>query len=255
MKTTWKLAFLVFAAFIAANFIRHLVDQRILIVPEHFRALTYVLVPIVFFLITVPLIRSDQLPRTDITLKAATFVPWAILVGVGLACANLMVTNLYGVGSAYLLHPVEATKAVVRWQCEWPAVVPASLLTLVIIPVMEEIAFRGMILELFIRKQRPALGITISALAFAIYHPNFSNALLAGIVLGFMYRHTRQLGLPIVAHITHNFIVLATTQCIHIDWVPAPIWLLAFTVFAGFGIIASVWGIRHVPYSKSGDEP
>ncbi|MDY6800705.1 MAG: type II CAAX endopeptidase family protein [Bacteroidota bacterium] len=89
-----------------------------------------------------------------------------------------------------------------------------SLLMFIIVGVVEESVMRGYILcNLMEHMKNRYLALLISAAIFALFHglnPNitilgFINLILAGIVLGITYIHTRNLWFPIFLHISWNF--------------------------------------------------
>lgn len=75
-------------------------------------------------------------------------------------------------------------------------------------PIMEEICFRGLILDGLLKTQcRPWLAILISALLFALLHglgANFVTAMLFGILVGWLYWRTGSIIPGIIIHITNN---------------------------------------------------
>lgn len=75
-------------------------------------------------------------------------------------------------------------------------------------PIMEEICFRGLILDGLLKTRcRPWLAILISALLFALLHglgANFVTAILFGILVGWLYWRTGSIIPGIIIHITNN---------------------------------------------------
>ncbi|MDO8543862.1 MAG: glutamate-5-semialdehyde dehydrogenase [Opitutaceae bacterium] len=81
------------------------------------------------------------------------------------------------------------------------------LLAVIIGPLMEEIIFRGIILRGFLGRWRPAVAIVASAALFALTHLNPAQLPVAfglGVVLGWVYFHTRSLGLCFAGHAINN---------------------------------------------------
>lgn len=83
-----------------------------------------------------------------------------------------------------------------------------GLITLVIAaPILEEIIFRGIVLEGLLKRYSPLKSILISALFFGIVHLNpwqFLSGFLGGILMGWVYYRTRNLLLPIFLHFVNN---------------------------------------------------
>ena len=80
--------------------------------------------------------------------------------------------------------------------------------------IIEEIVFRGYILNnLMDSIKNKYIALVISAIAFALIHsmnPNLSllgfvNLVIAGIVLGITYIHTKNLWFPIFLHVSWNY--------------------------------------------------
>jgi glutamate-5-semialdehyde dehydrogenase len=81
------------------------------------------------------------------------------------------------------------------------------LLAIVIAPVVEEIAFRGLILRGLLGRWPAWIAIFVSATLFALMHMNpaqFPIAFCLGAALGWVYARTRSLGLCILGHAINN---------------------------------------------------
>lgn len=75
-------------------------------------------------------------------------------------------------------------------------------------PILEEVFYRGKILEASLEKHKPLYAIIISSALFAIVHNNpvqFVSALCLGILCGYVYTLTRDIKAPIVIHVANNF--------------------------------------------------
>ena len=78
--------------------------------------------------------------------------------------------------------------------------------TAIVVPVMEEFAFRGVLFS-GLKKHGTAFAVVASALVFSFLHLDFSNvlfALIAGLVFGFLYAKTKNLWLTILIHAPNN---------------------------------------------------
>jgi membrane protease YdiL (CAAX protease family) len=85
--------------------------------------------------------------------------------------------------------------------------IPAFLTAVIVAPVLEELIFRGLILEGFLRNYSPTKAIIIASLLFGIAHLNiwqFIGAFLLGLFIGWVYWKTRSIGLAIGIHIVNN---------------------------------------------------
>ena len=80
----------------------------------------------------------------------------------------------------------------------------------VLVPFMEEFAFRGVVLSA-LRKYGIGFSIVASALIFGMAHMDFSTvvfAFVAGLVFGFLYAKTNNLWLPVMIHSLNNLIAV-----------------------------------------------
>ena len=76
-----------------------------------------------------------------------------------------------------------------------------------LIPIFEEILFRGMILNDIKRKINVTAAVFIQGVLFGVYHMNIVQGIYAaflGIILGFIYVWTESIISTIIAHITFN---------------------------------------------------
>ena len=80
----------------------------------------------------------------------------------------------------------------------------------ILAPLIEELLFRGYILEGLLAKYSYKKAILISSLLFAIAHLNiwqFPGTFIGGILLGWLYYKTRSLALVMILHASNNFFV------------------------------------------------
>ena len=85
---------------------------------------------------------------------------------------------------------------------------PFSFLMIVIAaPILEELIFRGVMLDGLLKSYSPIKSILISSIFFGLVHLNpwqFVAALVIGIFSGWVYYHTRNLMFSIVIHLVNN---------------------------------------------------
>lgn len=95
----------------------------------------------------------------------------------------------------------------------------ANLINVVLLAsIYEEIFFRKIIIDFFLKKDKIIQGILYSSLLFSLIHFNFyhfesslnsvASSFIFGLVSGYIYIKTRNVLYPIIAHITANFIWL-----------------------------------------------
>jgi hypothetical protein len=90
----------------------------------------------------------------------------------------------------------------------------------VLVPLAEEMAFRGVIQQIFSRNMGPVLGFLLAGLAFGAVHLN-AHLLVSisffGVFLGFVYYATGNLAYTIVAHSLFNAVALAQLTAMPLD--------------------------------------
>lgn len=85
--------------------------------------------------------------------------------------------------------------------------VPAFITAVIAAPVLEELIFRGVVQEGFLRNYSPVKAIIWTNLLFGLAHLNpwqFIGAFLMGIFISWVYYKTRNLALPIFIHLVNN---------------------------------------------------
>lgn len=87
------------------------------------------------------------------------------------------------------------------------AVILSSVL---VYPILEELVFRGIVLEHLLQKVPAWAAIGISSLWFGLYHLNpeqIVGTFVLGGLFAYLYYRTRSLWLPIIAHVFNNLLV------------------------------------------------
>lgn len=97
-------------------------------------------------------------------------------------------------------------------------------LLMAIIPAIgEELIFRGLIQNIFYKTyQNPHLAIGFSAFWFALVHAqltNFFALAFMGFVLGYLYYWTKNLWIPILAHLFNNGLIVSATTANKMGWI------------------------------------
>lgn len=91
----------------------------------------------------------------------------------------------------------------------------------VIIPVMEEFMFRGLIFKRMRTTGSATRAIILSAIIFGLYHGNavqFVYATLCGVLLAYLYEKYGSLKAPILAHILMNVVACVLTEADIFTW-------------------------------------
>jgi len=81
-------------------------------------------------------------------------------------------------------------------------------------PILEELIFRGIILDGFLKRYSPVKAILVSSMLFGVLHLNpwqFIAALIVGIFSGWVYYETKKLTLSILIHLVNNLLAFGST--------------------------------------------
>lgn len=81
------------------------------------------------------------------------------------------------------------------------------MLLVVIAPIVEEVLFRGFLLNRWWKKYGVRKAVIYSSIAFGILHVDFIGGIVFGIVLSLIYVKTKSLIGPIVAHASNNAVL------------------------------------------------
>jgi membrane protease YdiL (CAAX protease family) len=83
------------------------------------------------------------------------------------------------------------------------------ILMVIVAPVLEELAFRGIMLDGMLSKYSPLKSILISSILFGIVHLNpwqFIDGFIVGIFIGWIYYKTQNVSFAIIVHASVNAI-------------------------------------------------
>lgn len=125
---------------------------------------------------------------------------------------------------------------------------PAWLVVILALgPIIEELVFRGVILNRWGYKWGIRRGVIFSSILFGLAHPGFAWAFAVGVVLSLMYIATRSLLVPILCHMIVN--ALSESAEILYDLLPWTDRIARLTSLQGalIGIAALLMGV--VPVS------
>jgi CAAX protease family protein len=143
--------------------------------------------------------KADQ-RSFELTIKNKRIIPFIIVAGIAL---------LFGV--------VEPTTSLIPMpesiKTEFiKAVSHTGVLTfiymVIVAPILEELIFRGIILDGLLKKYSPIMSILISSILFGIVHLSpwsFVTGLIMGIFMGWVYYKSKSLLATIIIHASANF--------------------------------------------------
>ena len=83
----------------------------------------------------------------------------------------------------------------------------ALLFATLVAPLVEELVFRGFLYRAVERRWGWFVATLVSAIAFAIYHPNFLAAFTSGLVFACLLRRTGSLWAPMAVHAFSNLML------------------------------------------------
>ena len=136
-------------------------------------------------------------------IKAMDFI-MAIVGGAGVSIAlNIVIalTNMAGKDTSF----VEVSDMITS-----NPLIVTIICAGILIPIVEEILFRGLIFNRIKHQYNFVAGLLISSLLFGIYHGNIVQGIYAtilGIFLGFAYHKTKSILIPIFIHMSGNTFV------------------------------------------------
>jgi membrane protease YdiL (CAAX protease family) len=129
-----------------------------------------------------------------------------------------------------------------------------GIMVVVIGPFFEEILFRGMILDGFLKRYSPWKSILWSSVIFGLFHLNpwqFIPAFILGVLMGYVYWKTRSLWLCIFIHFVNNG--LSYLALFFLDEQNATVadlftgrkdYLLSYFISAGIVILGVLWLVQ-----------
>lgn len=105
-----------------------------------------------------------------------------------------------------------------------PAFARQILYSGILMPIVEEFLFRGLLFKVLRKWISFPWAMWISALVFGAYHGNlvqFVYATVCGLVLAFLYEKYETMFAPIISHITFNVTALIITEAGAFAWMLA----------------------------------
>jgi membrane protease YdiL (CAAX protease family) len=143
--------------------------------------------------------------------------------------------------------------------------IPFFFMVVIAAPILEEILFRGIILDGFLKNYKPTPSILVSAILFAVIHANVAQsigALVIGAVFGWIYFKTQSIIPSIILHALVNGISYISVLNIDYsdlnkstrDWFGSDIFYFSFyflcVVLAGL----CAWYLHERYFREHGDQ-
>jgi uncharacterized protein len=125
-----------------------------------------------------------------------------LLAGICLICIHLLLDPLTS-----LVPPSELFNKMLLETIKQP--VPYFFMIVIAAPILEELFFKGIILDGFLKNYKPKYAILASAFLFAVIHGNLPQgigAFLSGILIGWVYWKTGSVLSGIIIHLINNLV-------------------------------------------------
>lgn len=133
------------------------------------------------------------------------FLVLAIIVGLGVQMVGSYLANFITIGADYLGYSLATLDTTTK--PDMKTNIMMGVLACIIAPLFEELLFRGLLLKT-LSKSSVRFGIVASAVLFGLYHGNIPqavNAILLGLMLGFIAYKAGSILPCIIVHFACNF--------------------------------------------------
>lgn len=120
--------------------------------------------------------------------------------------ALLTITQIGSISSGY-----DTVNDIIYSSNIWIQIISAGI----VIPIVEEIVFRGLTYTRLKRLSNPRMAMIVSALIFGLYHGNLMQFLFAfglGLLLSYIYETYKSLTAPVIFHIGANLVSIVLQE-------------------------------------------
>lgn len=147
-------------------------------------------------------------------------VPSSAMLKLTLVAIPLGVLSIAGFWLLFLPLSYAAPNLVRSWAIEGMSRMEAhsfsawcsrSIIAVIVAPVIEEVLFRGLLLQRWALRWGTMTAVILSSSLFAIGHVEVLGHFVFGVAMAALYLRTRSLWVPISAHALNNFIVSVLT--------------------------------------------
>ncbi len=239
---------------VAALFARAFLEIRLIESgePKPFaQDLSYLLVPPILIILMYPILRHhgpfllSLLRRHDLTVRLVVF---SVMLGITLRLTYWGgLISLISFGALRNSDPDAIVGPVVYFGCPEPSVLALSFLVVsFLIPVIEEVINRGLILQTLIQRGK-LLAIVLSAALFAIMHnpQAIAVAFTGGLILAVHMINCKTLWAPLITHASYNAVSVLDWECVSTQWNPID----TSPVMIGTGLIATALAVVGASFS------
>lgn len=153
-----------------------------------------------------PFVVMTQKPQS----KDWTWSIWALLAAQGLSMAWLHFLDWASQYSSFVASRIEVYEQLMTMIADENVNVALALLaTCILVPIMEELIYRGVVMGELRQICKDRTALIIQAAIFGLIHANFIQSVYAfvlGLVIGYIYYKTQSLTMSILSHMLFNFL-------------------------------------------------
>lgn len=191
-------------------------DNTLSLLSRHYGSFIILESVLMFFCLFVWLYAARQ--STWKTVKKDNLSLKQSLISIPIALAMLGIVNLYIIGFQYLSGQYPLLKDTLDEYISNASIAQTStgfeaagyyIGVGILIPVIEELIFRGIILGEFLSTMNADAAVFLSALVFGTMHMQpvqIGYALVCGVILGYVYLYSNSLYLSVIIHILFNLL-------------------------------------------------
>ena len=122
--------------------------------------------------------------------------------------------------------------------------------TVILVPIVEEVLFRGVLLDKISDKIPSVFAILISSIAFSFFHNDYVQMIytfIMGIIFAITYLKVKNIFAPIIVHIIYNFTSVTYS---YINYIPfnTGILIIVFTGFTSVLLVSNIINIKDEVY-------
>jgi membrane protease YdiL (CAAX protease family) len=135
--------------------------------------------------------------------------PWSVAALSGLVVIHFVWSQMES-GKGTVGRWFELWLRTDRQTFPWGPIVIYVLTVLVLIPIVEEVLFRGVLLQALSSRWPHSISVVLSSLVFAVYHPTSSWVFAGsvGLILGVAMLRSKSILVPIGLHAFFNLVAL-----------------------------------------------
>lgn len=202
------------------------------------------------YLLTAVLLKQRAKPYVYFDAPRPGYLASALVMGLGcVGVANLMMMlfQLLSTNSAFIKTQLDGYIAMTGGLQQETNILLQFLALCVLVPIAEELLFRGIIAGEFRRAMPDWLNIVLNGLLFALFHMNFiqsSYVLIAGLALSALGLWSRSIWVPILLHAVYNFSGSVAITLIGDNEEAAGLFFIVQLVCIALGLILAFFSYR-----------